>query len=43
MSTSTHTAAGLSLADLEQVYDLLAEAIDTATPARSELFLVKLN
>jgi hypothetical protein len=32
----------LSTADLEQVYDALAEGIDRATPARSELFLVKL-
>jgi hypothetical protein len=28
--------------DLEQVYDALATAIDTAGPEKSELFLVKL-
>jgi hypothetical protein len=28
--------------DLEQVYDALATAIDTAGPGKSELFLVKL-
>jgi hypothetical protein len=32
----------LTLSGLEQVYDHLAEAIDQAGPARSELFLVKL-
>lgn len=32
----------LSTADLEQVYDTLAEAIDSAAEGRSELFLVKL-
>lgn len=32
----------LPIAGLEEVYDLLAEAIDQAGPARSELFLVKL-
>jgi hypothetical protein len=37
MSTSTM----LSVPDLEQVYDALAKAIDTAGPEKSELFLVK--
>jgi hypothetical protein len=32
----------LSIADLEAVYDALAQAIDQAGPDRSELFLVKL-
>jgi len=32
----------LSIADLEAVYDALAQAIDQAGPERSELFLVKL-
>lgn len=32
----------LPLAGLEAVYDALAQAIDRAGPARSELFLVKL-
>jgi hypothetical protein len=32
----------LSVPDLEQVYDALATAIDTAGPEKSELFLVKL-
>ena len=32
----------LSVPDLEQVYDALATAIDTAGPGKSELFLVKL-
>lgn len=32
----------LSVHDLEQVYDALALAMDQATPAKSELFLVKL-
>ncbi|MFM2057406.1 MAG: hypothetical protein RLY71_1791 [Pseudomonadota bacterium] len=43
MSVTVSTPAGLALPDLEQVYDLLADAIDQAGPARSELFLVKLN
>ncbi len=30
-----------SLADLEQIYDALAQAIDRAGPAKSELLLVK--
>jgi len=30
------------VADLEQVYDDLAQAIDQAGPGQSELFLVKL-
>lgn len=33
---------GLPIADLEDVYDALAQAIDRAGEARSELFLVKL-
>lgn len=32
----------LSTADLELVYDQLAQAIDRAGPEKSELFLVKL-
>ena len=32
----------ISIADLEQVYDVLATAIDSAGPEKSELFLVKL-
>ena len=32
----------LSVPGLEQVYDALATAIDTAGPEKSELFLVKL-
>ena len=32
----------LSLAGLENVYDLLASAIEQAGPEKSELFLVKL-
>ena len=32
----------LSLPDLEQVYDLLAEAIDAAPADKTELLLVKL-
>lgn len=32
----------LGIAELETVYDLLAEAIDQAGPEKSELFLVKL-
>ena len=32
----------LDIAGLEQVYDLLATAIDQAGPEKSELFLVKL-
>jgi hypothetical protein len=43
MSVTVSTLPGLALPDLEQVYDLLAEAIDQAGPERSELFLVKLN
>ena len=34
--------AGLSVADLETVYDELAQAVDQAGPEKSELFLVKL-
>ena len=36
------TTPTLSLPGLETVYDLLAEAIDTAGPEKAELFLVKL-
>lgn len=32
----------LTVQDLERVYDVLAEALDQATPAKAELFLVKL-
>lgn len=34
--------AGLGINGLEQVYDRLAQAIDTAGPERAELMLVKL-
>lgn len=34
--------SNISIQDLEQVYDTLALAIDTATPAKAELFLTKL-
>ena len=34
--------SGLSEADLEQAYDLIAAAIDRAGPARESLFLAKL-
>ena len=33
----------LSLADLEQVYDALAQAIDEAGPGHTQLFLSKLS
>lgn len=39
---STIPTPGLPIADLEQVYDLLATAIDQAGPEKTELFLVKL-
>lgn len=32
----------LTAADLEVVYDVLADALDQATPAKAELFLAKL-
>lgn len=32
----------IAVAELEKIYDALAEGIDAATPARSELFLTKL-
>ena len=32
----------LTAADLEVVYDVLADALDQATPAKAELFLTKL-
>lgn len=34
--------SGLAIADLETVYDELAQAIDQAGPEKTELFLVKL-
>ena len=37
-----NTIHTLDIADLEQVYDRLATAIDQAGPEKSELFLVKL-
>lgn len=39
---TTSDAPALDLAGLEAVYDRLAEAIDTAGPAKAPLFLVKL-
>ena len=39
--TPNHSTA-LSIAGLEEVYDALARAIDTAGPVKTELFLVKL-
>ena len=33
---------GLSVPDLETVYDVLADAIDAAGPEKARLFLVKL-
>ncbi|MFN0184763.1 MAG: DUF2783 domain-containing protein [Aquabacterium sp.] len=36
------TASAMDVGALETVYDLLAEAIDTAGPEHSERFLVKL-
>ena len=39
MSTAEN---GLSIADIESVYDALASAIDVAGADKSELFLVKL-
>ena len=36
------TPPGLSIAELEQVYDELALAIDAAGPEKARLFLVKL-
>jgi sulfur relay (sulfurtransferase) complex TusBCD TusD component (DsrE family) len=36
------TTDALDIAGLEQVYDLLAQAIDQAGAEKSELFLVKL-
>ena len=32
----------ITIDDLEQVYDVLAESIDSVDPAKRELFLVKL-
>lgn len=42
-TTALEPAAGLALPDLEQVYDLLADAIDQAGPDKTELLLVKLS
>ncbi len=39
---TTNRPAALSMAGLEEVYDALARAIDTAGPDKTELFLVKL-
>jgi len=36
------TTTALSVADLEQVYEALATAIDQIEPSKAELFLVKL-
>lgn len=33
----------LSTADLEEVYDLIAEGVDTAGPDKAALFLAKLS
>jgi hypothetical protein len=41
-ATTQAPTQGLDIAGLETVYDRLAEAIDTAGPAQSEIFLVKL-
>jgi sulfur relay (sulfurtransferase) complex TusBCD TusD component (DsrE family) len=38
----TAPTKNLDIPDLETVYDQLAQAIDTAGPEKSELFLVKL-
>ena len=40
--TATEIARSLGIADLEHVYDSLAEALDQAGPEKSTLFLVKL-
>ncbi len=40
--TIPNDAAGLTIAGLEEVYDMLATAIDQAGEEKSELFLVKL-
>ena len=43
ITTTAHGAAtGLSLPDLEQVYDTLADTLDRAPEGRRELLLVKL-
>ena len=43
MTNAKHpTPATLGLPGLEAVYDALAQALDQAGPAKSELFLVKL-
>ena len=39
---SAMTPQALSIPDLENVYDLLAQAVDQAGPDKAELFLVKL-
>jgi len=36
------TPPGLSITELEEVYDELAQAIDAAGPEKAQLFLVKL-
>ncbi|HVW70068.1 MAG TPA: hypothetical protein VHB68_13915 [Steroidobacteraceae bacterium] len=40
--TAAETVRTLAIADLERVYDSLAEALDTAGPEKGTLFLVKL-
>ena len=39
----TSPTTPLTISQLEQVYDTLAEAIDQAGPERTELFLTKLS
>ncbi len=39
---TTRNQTELSIAGLEEVYDALAKAIDTAGPDKADLFLVKL-
>ncbi|HRO59607.1 MAG TPA: DUF2783 domain-containing protein [Burkholderiaceae bacterium] len=39
---SAQARTGLSIPDLETVYDVLADAIDAAGPEKAQLFLVKL-
>lgn len=43
MTATSAVAAKLSIPQLEQVYDTLAQAIDQAGPERSALFLTKLS
>ncbi len=40
--TPSHSTPSLSIGDLENVYDLLAKAIDQAGPQQDKVFLVKL-